>query len=676
MTAPQRWASRSREARDDLWLLGVAAATVAPLAPHLPLWAGAATLALLGWRAALAWRDAPLPPRWLLAAVLALGVAAALGRFHTVFGRDAGLTLASLLLGLKSLEARGRRDRYVLVALGLFLVWAAFLYAQTPWSALWMLLCSVGWLVVLIDANLPGAQPQLRARLGLAVQLLALGIPAMVALFVLFPRIDAPLWSLPDDSVATTGLGVPMDPGAIARLARDDSVAFRVRFTSPRPPQRALYWRGPVLTLFDGHDWRAASAPAPERAPTPTPTPTPTGASVTYTVTLQPSGRRFAFALDAPTAAPALLGQPGTTLDLAPGDVLRANHRLRHVVRYTARSVLHLRLDADRRPGPQALQLPAGDNPRSVALGRALRARWHGNPTAIADAALALFRRQPFRYSLDPGAYRGRDQVDQFLFARRIGFCAHFAQAFVVLLRAAGVPARIVTGYQGGSANPIDGNWVVRQSDAHAWAEYWVRGLGWVRADPTAMVDPARVDRSGATLERATPLLGIVALGARDRRLLRRLRDLGDAVDSAWNSWVLDYGQLRQQRLLRDVGLHGRAEAAAAALAAGCAVLLAPALLLLHRRRGSSDPWHRLWARLRRELRAAGIEAAATEAPISLLPRLYTLPAPLRDECAALLVELERARYAAGGAAPLRVVRVRLRRLARLRRALCRKAAR
>jgi transglutaminase-like putative cysteine protease len=653
-----RWRELPRDARDTLFVLGVAAFTLAPLALHLPWWSALATAALLGWRARLAWRGAPLPSRALLALLLALGVAAALARFHTIFGRDAGLTLASLLLGLKSLEARTRRDTYVLFDLGLFLVCANFLYDQSALSALWMLPATLGWLTVLVDANLPAAQPPLRARVGVAARLLLLGLPTMAVLFVLFPRVAGPLWALPDDAATTTGLAATMDPGAIARLARDDSVAFRVRFDGPPPAQRELYWRGPVLERFDGRSWSSA----PQRAASDATLAT-AGAAVDYRVTLQPTGRHYAFALDAPGAAPELLGQPGTTLRRLPDLELRADHRLRRLVRYSMRSYPRYQLDARQPPPALDLELPPGADPRSVALGRRLRERAHAEPTRIAQAALQLFREQPFHYSLDPGAYPGVDAVDQFLFERRVGFCEHFAQAFVVLLRAAGVPARIVTGYQGGRENPLDGAWVVRQSDAHAWAEYWVAGRGWVRADPTAMVDPARVDRSGQTLEARAPWLGIAALGARDRALWLRLRNVGDAIGQLWNDWVLDYGPLRQQRLWRGLGLDGGAQAAAASVAAACALLLAGALLPWRGRR--RDPWRALWARLRRLLRRLDIDAAAGDAPSALLPRLHALDSEQRDELSRLLVDLERARYAPQAAADLRALRRRVARLER-----------
>ena len=637
------------QAQDTLLVLAAAAMSVAPLLPRLPAWAGLFSLALLLWRGSLAWRSRPLPSRLLLAGLLAAAVAAVLLRYHSVVGRDPGVCLVCMLLALKLLEVRRRRDAYVVFYLGLFCVFAQFLYIQSAPAAAWMLACTLGWLTALIDANLPGRRPPLARRLGLGLRLIGLGLPVMAALFLLFPRLSGPLWSLPDDARARTGLAADMDPGAIARLALDDSVAFNVRFLGRRPPQSAMYWRGPVLGAFDGRRW---SALPPQGRGAPPPAVRGLGAPVRYTVTLQPTQRHFAFALDLPASAPALSGQPGTHLRLSHDLDLRSDHALSQVTRYTLDSWPR---HAGEPPEPAArlrayTLLPAGHDPRTVALGRELaRREAAGGPRAVAAAALRMFSEQTFRYSLHPGTYTGPDAIDQFLFRRRIGFCEHYAQAFVVLMRAAGIPARVVTGYQGGSENPVDGLWVVRQSDAHAWAEYWVAGSGWVRADPTAMVDPARIDRSGQTLDAAEPLLGLAMLGPRDATALRWLRNVGDAVDQSWNDWVLEYGQTRQRRLLRELGLGSTDPARLggdAALSLGLLLSLGGAWLLW-RGRSRRDPWQRAYALLCARLRRAGVRARPTQDPAALARELGGDPGlqGVRE----LLMDLELVRYAPAG---------------------------
>ncbi|MGE0071839.1 MAG: transglutaminaseTgpA domain-containing protein [Thiomonas sp.] len=660
-----RWMRRAgelpRDARDTLFLLAVSLLLMLPLLLVLPAWTGVLVLALLGWRALLAWRGAPLPRRTLLVAVLLGAIALTLWSFQTVIGRDAGVTLLCVLLGLKALETRSRRDTYVLFFLGFFTIAANFLFSQSLGTALLMLLATWGMLAALINANLPAGRPPLKQLLATALRMMALGTPAMILLFVVFPRFSAPLWALPQGSTqAVSGLSASMSPGQIAQLARDDSVVFRVVFDGPRPPDRLLYWRGPVLSRFDDGVWRADPRQRDHASPTPPPDLRLTAPAVRYTITLQPTQQTFVFALDAPAAAPKI---DGYAVHWLPDLQLVVGRPLDHLVRYTAESSPQFRY------GPAHMNaalradeaLPAGFDPRSVALGHELaaqaRAAGQGG-TFVAQALLRMFRTEPFRYTLDPGTYGLRDGVDEFLFDRRAGFCEHYAQAFVVVMRAAGIPARIVTGYQGGRYNPVDGTWVVRQSDAHAWAEYWLPGQGWVRADPTAAVDPARVDRSGATLAAREPLLGLAALGPRDTALLLQLRNRWDALNNAWNQWVLNYGSQRQHDLLRKLGVHQPDTATLAALAIG-ALLAATAVLgaLLAAERRRADPWQRVYAQLRHKLQRAGIDCSAATAPRQLAARLRdgrapaTLPPGAAQAAAELLLRLEHWRYAPVGPA-------------------------
>lgn len=646
-----------RDARDTLFLLAVSLLLMLPLFLHLPPWIGVLVVLLLAWRALLAWRGAPLPRRGVLATILFVCAALVLWEFHTLVGRDAGVALLCVLLGLKSLEMRSRRDAHVLFFLGFFTIAANFLFSQSLGTALVMVLATWGMLAALVNAHLPAGRPPLRQSLLTALNMMALGTPAMIALFLVFPRFAAPLWALPQSSAqAVTGLSARMSPGQIAQLARDDSVAFRVVFDGPRPPDRLLYWRGPVLSRFDDGVW----LPDPRTRDRDTLTPPadlhPTGQTVRYTVTLQPTQQPFVFALDAPVAAPQI---EGYTVRWLPDLQLVTGRPLDHLVRYTVESSPQFRygpkrIDAELRAD---LALPAGFDPRSVALGRQLAAQARAagqDGRYVAQALLHMFRSQPFRYTLDPGTYGKRDGVDQFLFDRRAGFCEHYAQAFVVVMRAAGVPARIVTGYQGGRFNPVDGTWVVRQSDAHAWAEYWLPSAGWVRADPTGAVDPARIDRSGATLAAREPLLGIAALGARDTAFWLQLRNRWDALNNAWNQWVLNYGSNRQQDLLRKLGLRQPDTATLAALAIAAllvATALLGALLALERRR--IDPWVRTYAQLRRKLQQVGIDSSDSTPPRALALRLQSLPLharqippEARQTAIGLLLQLERWRYA------------------------------
>jgi transglutaminase-like putative cysteine protease len=656
-----RWTHRTnalpRDARDTLFLLGVSLLLMLPLFVHLPWWTSALVLGLLAWRAALAWRSAPLPGRGVLVLILLFSVVITLWDFHTVLGRDAGVALLCVLLGLKTLEMRSRRDAHVLFFLGFFTIAANFLFSQSLGTALVMVLATWGMLAALVNANLPAGRPPLRQSLLTALKMMALGAPAMVVLFMVFPRLSAPLWALPQSGAqAITGLSASMSPGQIAELARDDSVAFRVVFHGQRPPDRELYWRGPVLSVFDNGVW----LPDPRQRDRATLSPPAdlhlSGPPVRYTVTLQPTQQTFVFALDAPAAAPEI---EGYRVQWLPDLQLVTGRPLDHLSRYTVESSPQFRYGPTQfSPALRADEaLPAGFDPRSVALGRQLaaQAKAAGQGGAfVAQTLLQMFRNQPFRYTLNPGTYGRRDGVDQFLFDRRAGFCEHYAQAFVVVMRAAGIPARIVTGYQGGRFNPVDDTWVVRQSDAHAWAEYWLPERGWVRADPTAAVDPARIDRSGATLASREPLLGVAALGPRDATLLLQLRNQWDALNNTWNQWVLHYGSQRQLDLLNKLGLHQPDMATLAALAIATllvATAIGGAFLALERRR--HDPWTQTYALLRGKLEQVGIYSEPSTPPRTLAGRIDparlgadSLPPQSAHAAIALLLQLERWRYA------------------------------
>jgi transglutaminase-like putative cysteine protease len=338
--------------------------------------------------------------------------------------------------------------------------------------------------------------------------MMLLGTPLMLLLFLLFPRL-APLWGLPADALGgRSGLSERMQVGQVARLALDSSLAFRVRFEGPPPAQDKLYFRGPVLSRFDGIEW----LPAPLGAAAAGTVLRVEGEPVRYQVTLEPSQQHWLFVLEATAQTPVLPGyQPYVNAELQ----WFTERPLNELVRYEARS--HIRFSYGLEATPGALQpllaLPAGYNPRTLALARQLRQEIESASAAGRDAgaalvarALELLRQGGYRYTLEPGIY-GRDSADEFWFDRRAGFCEHIAASFVILMRAAGLPARIVTGYQGGEHNPVDGYWSVRQSDAHAWAEVWLQGQGWTRVDPTAAVLPERIEGP----QRLQPAAGLLA---------------------------------------------------------------------------------------------------------------------------------------------------------------------
>ncbi len=638
------WHHLPRDTRDTLFLLGVIAWTVAPHVSHLPLWCTLLTATVLVWRAWLAVSHAPLPGRWTLLLVLALAAALTLWSFRSLFGKEPGVTMAVSLMALKTLELRARRDAFVVFFLGFFLVLTHFLYSQSLGVAAAMLVSVWGLLTGLVLAHLPVGQPSLRQAGALAARTALFGAPIMALLFVLFPRIG-PLWGVPQDGPSLTGLSARMKMGSVAEVALDDSIALRIKFDGTAPPPQAMYFRGPVLSRFDGAEWRTAppSFPTPGR---PAGNLRPRGESVRYEMTLEPMRLAILPLLEAPSRAPIIEGL----------QVIIQND-LQTITDRPVLERLRFRAEASTafEHGPlqpasvlrENLELPANFNPRTLAWARELRAQprlANADASALALALLQHIRSAGFSYTLAPGEYPGPDTIDQFWLDRRAGFCEHFSAAFVVLMRALDVPARVVTGYQGADLLPVDGYYIVRQNSAHAWAEYWQAGVGWIRADPTAAVAPERIERSRNLL----PAPGLVAgaLGNLNPALLAQLRTAWETVNNRWNQWVLGYSRGQQFDLLRNLGVDSpRWEDLALLLVAALSTLAAAGAFWAWWDRHRKDPWMRQMESLRASLRDAGVPCHEHEAPRTLAKRLLDCFGNDATPPAQLLLTLEQQRY-------------------------------
>jgi transglutaminase-like putative cysteine protease len=438
------------------------------------------------------------------------------------------------------------------------------------------------------------------------------GVPIAVLLFLLFPRLAAPLWGLPSDHSAQTGLSETMEPGQISELSLSDDVAFRVDFDGPVPPSRERYWRGPVLSRFDGRVWTAGSlqyggVPAPAD-----------NAVVNYTVTLEPSHRIWLFALDLPSAMPRADTGAGAPIAVLTRDQqLLSRSPIAQPLRYVQQSILRSSYPANTRFDAQAnLRLP-DRNPRTRQLAQELRAQYPDDRQLIA-AVLTWFNRENFVYTMSPPLLK-EDTADEFLFDTRSGFCEHYASAFVVLLRSAGIPARVVTGYQGGAMNPRGGYMIVRQSDAHAWAEALIDGR-WQRFDPTAAVSPSRIENG---LGGALPSGERVPFLARlDASWVKNVQLAWDAVNHEWRRNVVGFNYQRQRSLWREWRLDSlppwQIVGMAAAALFAWAGLLAGWLLFRRRRQERALV---LWDDLCRRLARAGLPRQGHEGPVAFAQR-------------------------------------------------------
>lgn len=630
------------ERRPLLWLLASQALAVAPFMLHGPVWVPLSCLATLALRAIILQRGLRLPPRWLLVAILGLATAAVLAEFGTLIGRDAGTALLILLLGLKQFETRALRDAVVGVMLGYLALAALFLFTQSIPITLYALGCAALLTAALAALNPGSGTRGLRSELGLALRLALHSLPFVLALFLLFPRIEGPLWRTPmDEASGRTGLSDEMSPGEISNLIRSTRTAFRVSFEGPIPVEAQRYWRGPVLWSFDGRTWRM-----PERLIERLPRNSPDSLQgpVDYTVTLEPHGRRWVFPLDLPAQAP-------SGLRLTADYQLRVREPIREVRQFRLRSYIDYELAADLHPRERelALQLPPGHAPGARELGRSWRAALRSD-SAIVRRALEHFAQNPFSYTLSPRALHD-DPVDQFLFETREGFCEHYAGAFVVLMRAAGIPARVVTGYQGGEYNPMGDYLLVRQADAHAWAEVWLRGSGWLRVDPTAAVSPDRIDLGiEAALSGQAELP--VALGSgRVGDWLRGLRLAWDSVNFYWNDWVLAYGPERQRRLLEYLGWRHLDAMALIATLIGVVLLLGLAYTgfeLWRRRVPAPEPSLRLYRRFCARLARIGLRRHPWEGPLDFARRVGGRRPDLSAQIQTITKLYARLRYGSG----------------------------
>ncbi len=628
--------------RHNSWALLVALALVmAPHALRLPWWLTALILLFIGWRIAVMHGRLRAPPRSLLILMVSAASGGVFLQYGTLFGREAGVALLSIMISLKLLELKAQRDAVVLVFLAYFLVITNFLFSQTLPTAALML--AAVWVITATMIGLQHRQPPLRHAGVLAAQMLMQAVPLMVALFLFFPRVPGPLWGVPRDATrATTGLSDSMSPGSFGQLSASGDIAFRVEFAGPPPRTAQLYWRGPVFWQFDGRIWTTGVAPPGTGVPSVRAISEP----IAYTVTVEPSSERWLLALDMPTASP-------PDARLSTDYVLLANAPLRSRLRYEGRSALDFRAGENETEATlrRGLQLPDSLNPRARALAATLRAA-ASDDRDIVQAVLSRFRNEPFFYTTSPPPLASDDTVDQFLFESRRGFCEHYASSFTFLMRAAGVPARVVTGYQGGVLNPVGNYLVVRQAEAHAWVEVWLPGEGWVRVDPTAAVSPSRVESGiAASIVDSDPLPFLVRGSV---PLLSRAGFTLDAITNAWNQRVLAYNVQRQQQLLRDLGLEAsdwRMLSVLLLASAALATLLAVVLALRGLRGERRDPVVIAWARTCRKLARAGLVRSPAEGPSAFARRVGVARpdlAPAVQTIAATYVQLRYARPDSG----------------------------
>ena len=586
----------------DLALIALPVAAL-PHVWHQPPWITALVVLAIATRAWLlaTGRAAPSLAVMSVLAVIAGGLTFA--QFGTVFGQEAGTALLLVMIAFKLLETRNRRDIVIALFLGYFVVVTTYFFDQSILIAAYSLVATALLTAALIQVHagrfIP--RPQLARQAG---AMLLHALPFMLILFFVFPRIEGPLWGDPQrEQSARTGLSGELNPGDIANLLQDESTALRVEFDDEVPALRAQYWRALVMTDFDGRRW---SADADRRVIQP-PTTGNDGRRIRYTATLEPTRARYLPVLDYPSTLPA-------------DAELRANHQVLRDRRITSRIQYSAEADLVTPPGageaaldPQergrALHLPPSSAPRARAEVALWRATHGDDDRAIIQEALRRFGAEPYRYTLQPPRLED-DTTDQFLFETQAGYCEHYASAFAVLMRAAGIPTRVVTGYQGGAWQTRGEYLRLRNADAHAWNEVWLDGEGWIRVDPTAAIAPERIEQGlpGLASDTGEPIPGFLRRGEGLSWLQRArfgLEDWGDFVRFRWESWVLAFDPERQQELFARLGLDPRdwrSILIALGVGFGSLALIVVSWIWLRRPRQRRSPADRLLQRLSRRI--------------------------------------------------------------------------
>ncbi len=635
-------AASAPDMRTMTWLLASLALVVAPHIERLPIWFLGLFLAACALRIWQLKHQRRSIPGWIKLCLTLLALAGIWLEYGTLLSRQANTGLLCVMLALKVMETAKRRDVYLLISMAYFVAITQFLFNQSFYLTLYLL-----GVVVVITATLIVIEHQPIRQLSgrsntqfisnrhlfqSALRMLLYGIPLMATLFLFFPRLESPMWGVPQKSLnAKTGISDEMEPGNILKLFIDDSPAFRVEFEGVIPPQSQRYWRGPTLWNFDGRKWtrqRTVGNPPsidPEQITDP----------FRYSLTMEPTQNHWVFGLDRIVEVP----------DRTRMETDMTMYQRRPITSITTLNMISdpdIPLDLELGPmfREAALQLPDGFNPLTQALADQWRKETE-SPGLIVQRAINMFSTEGFEYSFTPPPI-GRNSVDDFLFETKSGYCEYYSSAFTALMRAAGIPSRVVTGYQGGFYNEESEYLLVRQSDAHAWSEVWLEDRGWMRVDPTAAVAADRVNLGALdTFERSR--------GPFDYEWMRALRNRFDSLQRFWNQQVINFDKARQHSLLKPLGIEDMThKQSVLALTLISSAILALALWRLIRQQERRDPdrIHQLYLAFQKRMKKLGVESSPAEGPIDFARRCKANCPQLTDQIDRVIDAYVQLRYA------------------------------
>jgi transglutaminase-like putative cysteine protease len=608
--------------------------SIGPHFRNLPLWVSAIVIVSLGWRCLQNLDKISEMPKWVVIPLVFFGGIGVFAEYWTIVGRDAGLALLTVMTSFKFLESKRHRDLLILVFLCYFLIATHFLFSQSIFTAGLMFATLVVITATLITINQRDDKIDLKQLLSSSARLVALSVPLMLILFILVPRVPGPLWGISNEQRGgVTGLSDHMSPGQISNLIRSNEVAFRVDFEDKVPDQSMLYWRGPVMARYNGSRWYRARRQVLNRFNL-----TVTEPAIKYTVTLEPNGEYWLLALDMPTK---LVPDSLMTADFQ----LISKKKINDLMRYSMESRLAYQVGENESLEylELTLEFPANSNPETISLGKSLAERFDRNEDII-DAVLAMFREQEYFYTLQPPIL-GDNAVDEFLFGTRRGFCEHYAGSFALLMRAAGIPARVVTGYQGGEYNNVGNYLIVRQSDAHAWTEVWLENKGWVRIDPTAAVSPSRIEQG---LDEALPDDESIFRIQNRNPLFGNLLYSWDNMQHSWNDWVINYDNRKQRNFLSklELGIENWSDMVFALIFLLLSVTGFYWLIVRYRERPPKpEAYEILFKRVLKKLSKRGFQKRPSEDTRAFLERVSDRDFPQREQLADIVELYNRIKY-------------------------------
>ncbi len=614
-----------------MWLaIGVALASF-PHWQRLPLWIPISHISLLAARLYIPYQ---FPTLWsqrkgtinIIRLILMFsGVVAVYSSYGSLAGRDVGVALLVLLAGFKIFESDSKRDFYISSYLGYFLVITNFFYTQTIPTASYMMFIIIIMTTGLIVFNDTERQLTTFKRFKLSTTLIIQAIPLLLVLFILFPRINGPLWGIPKDAfTGITGIDDEISPGSISNLAQSNSVAFRVTFEDEIPKKSKLYWRGPILWQTDGLVWTTGEDKTLQEVSKIE----FSGKPIRYDVTIEPSNKKWLFGLEMVSKLP-------DKTYFTPDFQLKTHKPILNRQAFSLTSYSNYRLNNEKSPDlERALVLPESYHPKTRELASKLRDEYK-EPALIVKAALNWLKRENFIYTLTPPTPT-QDAIDEFLFDSKQGFCEHFATAFAVLMRAAGIPTRIVIGYQGGEINPLGNYLIVRQYDAHAWTEVWLENRGWVRTDPTSIASPIRVNEG---INNAMPdALINIPLGLDKNetayRLWKRMRNTVDMVNYQWSQWVLGYGPERQKLFMKNIGFDSINWKELTLYLFICLGIIVAAITIYIFRKTpkTTEPAKKYYDIFCKKMAKAGVPRKSYEGPVDYAQRISSTRQDLKDE--------------------------------------------